>query len=47
MLFRHLEGFWWQDGVDGVDYTDKSAFNWISVIRIARLCLLKRILIGR
>ena len=28
-----LEGFWWQDGVVGVDYTDKSAFNWISVIR--------------
>ncbi len=29
-----LEGFWWQDNVDGVDYTDKSAFNWISVIRL-------------
>ncbi len=29
-----LEGFWWQDGVDGVDYTDKSSFNWISVIRL-------------
>ncbi len=29
-----LEGFWWQDGVDGVDYGDKSAFNWISVIRL-------------
>lgn len=29
-----LEGFWWQDGVDGVDYTDKSAFHWISVIRL-------------
>ena len=29
-----LEGFWWQDGVDGFDYTDKSAFNWISVIRL-------------
>ena len=29
-----LEGFWWQDGVDGVDYADKSAFNWISVIRL-------------
>ena len=29
-----LEGFWWQDGVDGVNYTDKSAFNWISVIRL-------------
>ena len=29
-----LEGFWWQDGVDGVDYANKSAFNWISVIRL-------------
>lgn len=29
-----LEGFWWQDNVDGVDYTDKSTFNWISVIRL-------------
>lgn len=29
-----MEGFWWQDGVDGIDYSDKSAFNWISVIRL-------------
>ena len=29
-----LEGFWWQDGVDGVDYSDKSTFHWISVIRL-------------
>lgn len=29
-----LEGFWWQDGVKGVDYTNKSTFNWISVIRL-------------
>ena len=29
-----LEGFWWQDGVKGVDYSDKSSFNWISVIRL-------------
>ena len=29
-----LEGFWWQEGVDGVDYTDKSTFNWISIIRL-------------
>lgn len=29
-----LEGFWWQNGVDGVDYTDKDSFNWISVIRL-------------
>ena len=29
-----LEGFWWQDGVEGVDYTNKASFNWISVIRL-------------
>lgn len=29
-----LEGFWWQENVDGVDYGDKSAFHWISVIRL-------------
>ena len=29
-----LEGFWWQEGVDGIDYGDKSAFRWISVIRL-------------
>ena len=29
-----LEGFWWQEGIDDVDYSDKSAFGWISVIRL-------------
>ncbi len=29
-----LEGFWWQDGVRGVDYAHKEAFHWISVIRL-------------
>ncbi len=29
-----LEGFWWQEGVEGVDYADKSSFHWISVIRL-------------
>ena len=29
-----LEGFWWQDGIDGIDYSDKSTFCWISVIRL-------------
>ena len=33
-----LEGFWWQmkDGavVSGFDYSDKSSFNWLSVIRL-------------
>lgn len=29
-----LEGFWWQEGICGVDYEKKSLFNWISVIRL-------------
>ena len=29
-----LEGFWWQDGVTGVDYGHKENFKWISVIRL-------------
>lgn len=29
-----LEGFWWQDNVNGVDYANKDSFNWISVIRL-------------
>ena len=29
-----LEGFWWQDGTEGVDYSRKSDFHWISVIRL-------------
>ena len=30
-----LEGFWWQEGLDGgADYSDKSAFHWISVLRL-------------
>jgi len=29
-----LEGFWRQEGVDGVDYSDKSSFCWVSVIRL-------------
>ena len=29
-----LEGFWWQDNRDNIDYSDKSSFNWISVIRL-------------
>jgi len=29
-----LEGFWWQEGVRGVDYSDKSSFCWISCIRL-------------
>ena len=29
-----LEGFWWQDGVDGIDYANKENFKWIFVIRL-------------
>ena len=29
-----LEGFWWQDGVDGIDYGHKENFQWISAIRL-------------
>lgn len=29
-----LEGFWWQEDMDGVDYGNKDSFHWISVIRL-------------
>lgn len=29
-----LEGFWWQDGINGIDYSHKENFNFISVIRL-------------
>lgn len=29
-----LEGFWWQNGVAGIDYSHKEDFNWLSVIRL-------------
>ncbi len=29
-----LEGFWWQDGTEGVDCAHKEDFRWISVIRL-------------
>ncbi len=29
-----LEGFWWQEGVQGIDYAHKEAFQWISLIRL-------------
>jgi hypothetical protein len=29
-----LEGFWWQEGVPGIDYAHKDGFQWISVIRL-------------
>ena len=29
-----LEGFWWQDGVDGIDYAHKENFGFISLVRL-------------
>ena len=29
-----LEGFWYQEGIKGVDYAHKERFRWISVIRL-------------
>ena len=29
-----LEGFWWMEGEDGIDYAHKEKFHWISVIRL-------------
>lgn len=29
-----LEGLWWQEGVEGVDYSHKENFRWISMIRL-------------
>ena len=29
-----LEGFWWQDGVHGIDYSHKESFQFISLIRL-------------
>ena len=29
-----LEGFWWQENVDGINYSHKENFQWISVIRL-------------
>ena len=29
-----LEGFWWQDGIKGMDYNRKDKLNFISIIRL-------------
>ena len=29
-----LKGFWWQEGVDGIDYAHKENFSFISLIRL-------------
>lgn len=29
-----LEGLWWQEGIDGIDYSRKDDFKWISMIRL-------------
>lgn len=29
-----LEGLWWQKGINGIDYSKKETFEWISMIRL-------------
>ena len=29
-----LEGFWWQNGINGIDYSHKEKLEWISLIRL-------------
>ena len=29
-----LEGFWWQPGMEGVDFAHKATFHWIAAIRL-------------
>lgn len=29
-----LEGLWWQDDTDGIDYAHKENFKWVSMIRL-------------
>ena len=29
-----LEGFWWQEGINGIDYSHKEDFCWIALIRL-------------
>ena len=29
-----LEGLWWMEGIDGMDYAHKERFQWISMIRL-------------
>ncbi|MCH5249468.1 MAG: GyrI-like domain-containing protein [Lachnospiraceae bacterium] len=29
-----LEGFWWQEGIEGIDYSKKDEFRFISLIRL-------------
>lgn len=38
-----LEGFWWQEGVSGIDYARKEEFKWISPklssFRMMKVCV--------
>lgn len=29
-----LEGMWWQENTEGIDYSKKDAFHWISMVRL-------------
>lgn len=33
-----LEGFWWQDNMEGIDYKDKNSFNYPVVIPRKQTC---------
>lgn len=36
-----LEGLWWQEGTEGVDYSRKEDFEWISMIRLPEFVTLE------
>lgn len=36
-----LEGFWWQDNIKGVDYSNKDTFRFISIIRLPDFITIK------
>ncbi len=36
-----LEGLWWQEGTEGIDYSRKEDFEWISMIRLPEFVTLE------
>lgn len=38
-----LEGFWWQEGIKGVDCSKKDEFQWISIIRLPDFITLENV----
>ena len=41
-----LEGFWWQPGVEGVDFANKATFHWIAAIRLPDFVTPERVRVG-